>query len=687
MKKILLIVVMALFGASIYAQCGAGLVEVTIDVETDNWGYEQYWELLPNTNACGSGALFVGGNTTQMGCTLGGAPYTATTGNGYADNATINEGPWCLTDGLNYDIYFVDDYGDGGAIFTVNVDGYPMYTFTTTGTDERFTFMAAAPPNLDAEMTSLTMPGYAYAGNVNVKGLVTNLGVTTITSMDVDYTIDGGTAVTDNLTGLSIAPFTSYSFTHATPWNVATVGSYAVNVTVSNVNGATDDNSGNNSQSKSVTINPAIPNIMADYISDPTGVVYDVIGTSADQVVAPKDLDFSPDGALWSINTNTEGSGGSTIKWTNPGEVGQTDLWQRDGNAWHFMSLPTAIAFSDNGNFGTSTGVFDANHDGGAPFTGPALWSSDPSIYAQPSGGNGSHMDMLHASPYSMGMASVTENAFFVFDANSNDIVYYDFVDDHGPGNTYHGDAIIRRITGTAVNWVSANVSSHLEMAPNTDWLYVVDGGNSRVLRMDISTGSIGGTPTNFNNPEAIAEYSTWNGITVETVVSTGLIEPSGVDIIDDRMIITDHSTGDIIIYDISAIPATEITRIATGNPGIQGTVIGPNGFIWYANATTNEIVKVITADAAGVSDNDLDLSLKLYPNPTSGILTLRTLDATLSNSTINIVDVSGKVVQTISNVSGNNVEMDLTKLSNGMYYLSILNEGHVTTEKLMIGK
>ena len=108
--------------------------------------------------------------------------------------------------------------------------------------------------------------------------------------------------------------------------------------------------------------------------------------------------------------------------------------YKQDGNAWHFMSLPTGIAMSDNGNFATSNGVYDANHDGGSPFTGPTLWSSDMSIYAEPSGGNGSHLDMLHESPYCQGIASETLNRFWVVDGNLGDIVMYDFKADHGPG-------------------------------------------------------------------------------------------------------------------------------------------------------------------------------------------------------------------------------------------------------------
>ena len=70
----------AFFGISnLFGQCPPGEVEVTIDVTTDTWGYEAYWELHPVGNSCGSAtAVFVGGNPT-VGCQGGGVRVAAAT--------------------------------------------------------------------------------------------------------------------------------------------------------------------------------------------------------------------------------------------------------------------------------------------------------------------------------------------------------------------------------------------------------------------------------------------------------------------------------------------------------------------------------------------------------------------------------------------------------------------------------
>src|SRR5687768_9899488 len=105
---------------------------VTIDVKTDDYGYEIYWQLLPTGNSCGTGTIFAGGNTL-VGC--GGAGLQDQDPGGYANNVTVTEGPWILTTGATYDIFYADDWGDFGAVFTVYIDGFPVYTGLTGSGD------------------------------------------------------------------------------------------------------------------------------------------------------------------------------------------------------------------------------------------------------------------------------------------------------------------------------------------------------------------------------------------------------------------------------------------------------------------------------------------------------------------------------------------------------------------------
>ena len=662
MKKFYFTVGLSILSLFAFAQCPAGQTEITIDVGTDNWGYEGYWELAPTGSNCGSSAIFFSGGNSAVGCNSNNA-----SSGGYADNTSVSEGPWCLTDGATYDIISRDYYGDGGTNYTVNIATFPLYSFTAGASSETFSFVVNAPPAVDGAMQHFETAAYVFIGNIDLKGKIKNLGTTTINSMDVNYTINGGAIATQNLSGLNVAPFTTYNYTHPTVWNPASTGAYSVDLWISDINGqGVDAVPSNDNLIKTINVKDPIPNIIPSYTSVNNTFIYEVIANSSNQLNSPRDLDFHPNGDLWVINTGTETSGGSTVKVTNPGMTGQSYLWKQDGNAWHFMSLPSAITFSNNGNFATSTSVLDANHNGGS-FTGPSLWSSDPLIYAidHGPGTNGSHLDMLHESPYSMGIASEKDNVFWVYDDYSNDIVMYDFAEDHGPGNSYHDDGRVRRFQGMGLSAINHTIVNHLVLDNDKKWLYFVDGGNQRVLRLDITTGSTNGAPS-WGPQETLAEYQKMTGFTWEEVVTTGLVQPAGIDIIDNRLVVTDHSNGDIVFYDVSTIPAMEIGRIQTNEPGIMGTVIGPNGKLWYANATLNKVVKIEPSTIIlAIEENQLVLNgNRIFPNPVSN-----TLHFTKNATFVAVFDINGKLILSANN---NINAIDVSMLNEGVYFIDV---------------
>jgi len=316
-----------------------------------------------------------------------------------------------------------------------------------------------------------------------------------------------------------------------------------------------------------------------------------LIANSSDQLVIPQDLDFHPNrpNELWVLNKDIEASGGSTVIFTNPGTKEEKREFRRDGNARHFMALPSALSFSNNGNWATSANILDANHSGGT-FTGPTLWSSDMNVYARPSGGNGSHLDMLHGSPYTMGIENEKDNVFWVFEGFRGQIVRYDFAADHGPGNDDHSDGKLHRYPEAAVKRI-ANVPSHLVLDKEKKWLYIVDGGNKRILRMDINSAVKSKDLALINEP--LAEHWEMSGAIIEEFVATsfGLNQPCGIDLIANRLFVSDFATGEIICFDINT--HKELNRINTGIRGITGIKIGPDGKIWYVNASNGELRRV----------------------------------------------------------------------------------------------
>ena len=294
MKKIIQIITASclIFGINqVNGQCPAGQVEVEFKINTDQYGSEGYWELVPSGNACGVGTLASGGNP-NVGCN-GGGTQTNPSG-GYGGNQTITEGPWCLTAGAMYDIIYVDNWGDGGFEFDVSVNGYSKNSFdAVTGANLVFTFEATEPPAYDLGMHSLSSP-YLYdeAGALTIAGIYFNFGAATVTTVDINYQIDSDPVQTMSLNGLNIQNFETATFTHTTPWN-ATVGTYSLKVWASNINGNADMNIINDAVIRTIEIGTGTPNIIDTYVNAYT--VTEEIANSSNSISQPTDLDFHPE--------------------------------------------------------------------------------------------------------------------------------------------------------------------------------------------------------------------------------------------------------------------------------------------------------------------------------------------------------------------------------------------------------
>jgi len=145
----------------------------------------------------------------------------------------------------------------GGTSNTVTVSYNGAQVNQTTATGDYSVYAIGGNCNaIDANLTDLTFPGFVMPStDVNITGTVRNIGSDPITSFDVDYTIDGGTSVgTYSVTGVNIATSDSYDFTHDIVFNESTEQVYAIEVTISNVNGGTDADITNNVLSSNINV-------------------------------------------------------------------------------------------------------------------------------------------------------------------------------------------------------------------------------------------------------------------------------------------------------------------------------------------------------------------------------------------------------------------------------------------------
>lgn len=319
-----------------------------------------------------------------------------------------------------------------------------------------------------------------------------------------------------------------------------------------------------------------------------------VIVSSKQQVQYPMDIDFNPQvpGQLWVLNHGIE-SGGTTITIDNPGTPTQTNLFLRDGAAGHFLVYGSALAFGDT-TWATAQNYFNANRATFGGWCGPSLWPSDMSIYAivgnpPTQQDNGSHYDMIHQTPYSTGIAHETDNTYWVNDGELGNITKYNFNEAHRPGGHEHENGQVYRHVDVPYQ-MNPTTPAHLEIMGN--WLYYINPGTKSVNRMDITSGTIGKDLSNTSNGgEELATFVEVNNTTWETVISSGLERPSGIDINENYMIVSDNATGEIIIYDAKTF--VELRRLQTDALSIMGVKFDAAGDIYYVDNLGNEVVKL----------------------------------------------------------------------------------------------
>lgn len=275
---------------------------------------------------------------------------------------------------------------------------------------------------------------------------------------------------------------------------------------------------------------------------------------------------------LWVVHPETD----SLNIVTKPGEDDMKVRFVPDRSE-HFMEEVQAISFSDNKTFGTCGD--SRNTYGGRTqandFMGPVLWDSGYDLLNKVVRSfHEVHLDMLHSSPQCMGIAAETQSKYFVFNGLAGTIDWYDFRDPHVPGGDDHSDGVKRRFSEVQVKRV-ADVPSNLVYVKETKWLYIADSGNGRILRINVADA----TQTQ-RLPSPLGDGTLWDtkGVKIVEVVKPGgeLKTPSGLDVYDGFIYVSDYATGKIHAYDMDGtLVNTKDTGLGPNRLG--GLTVGPD--------------------------------------------------------------------------------------------------------------
>ncbi len=113
-----------------------------------------------------------------------------------------------------------------------------------------------------------------------------------------------------------------------------------------------------------------------------------------------------------------------------------------------------------------------------------------------------------------------------------------------------------------------------------------------------------------------------------------------------------------------------------------EKVIIG-GGFTTYNGADRYRAARIINNTVVGLPENNFENKISLYPNPTSGLLMISS-DIELENATIKLWDTQGRLIFEKSNISGNQCAVDISKETNGVYFVGIIQDNNISRLKVI---
>lgn len=306
----------------------------------------------------------------------------------------------------------------------------------------------------------------------------------------------------------------------------------------------------------------------------------------------PVDLEFNPrmTRELWVQNYAT--SHITIIR--NPGMSSQRVYERREAAYQHYMYRPAALSMgAAHPEWGQTFANCGDNNNWGDFHMGPTLYSTKLTLfgaYNNPQTGLGSHLDMLHSTSYCRGIAwGGTGNQYWAFNSYNKSLDFYDFKDDHGPGNTDHSDGVVRRFWNNKLKGVNG-VMSGVSWNPDDKRVYVADTGNKRIVVLDPSLGQ---PVAPFPGTELIAERRYFEA-PLEVLTSGGVLEaPSGIEATGGLVFVTDAATSQIHAFSIE--DGSLVKSLDTGLPpgSLAGLNFGPEGKIYFVDRLESRVYRI----------------------------------------------------------------------------------------------
>jgi uncharacterized protein YjdB len=135
------------------------------------------------------------------------------------------------------------------------------------------------------------------------------------------------------------------------------------------------------------------------------------------------------------------------------------------------------------------------------------------------------------------------------------------------------------------------------------------------------------------------------------------------------------------ILWSINDTNLATITQTGLVTAKANGTVIVTATAADGGGAKATKTI-TISNQNVGIKDRNLNNQITVYPNPTSNLLTIKTIN-NLTIQQLQLLDITGKIIAQFNNQT----EIDLSEIANGMYLLQIQTENGNLIKQVVVNR
>ena len=499
--------------------------------------------------------------------------------------------------------------------------------------------------NLDLSITSVTLPDFIGSGETSFGMTVFNYGITTVTSVEASYEVEGMEPITETFS-VDIPSLGSSTLNFNTT-SLMVPGSYNVVYTINLVNGQQDDVADNNTFEKSVAV---------------------AVGAAA-KIPMIEHFSASTCGPCVSVNTTM-----LNFCNNNPGRFTYTKYQMNwPGNGDPYYTEEGGVRRTYYGVNAVPQCFLDGEDQGYAAVTQATFdQHADRTAF----------MDIRGSFSVSGNTITVKADVMPYIDADARIFISVNEKETHGNVGT-NGETTFHHIfmkmlpdaQGTSVNFTSCE-NQHLEFTQDMSGTYVEEMSDLEVSIwvQDYNTKEI------FNSHFAY-EYTDVHPYAVEnlTLVQDEEAEENTMVVSWDAPTMSNPLGYNVYVNNVLvAENTTELSYTFTGELGAFYTV----GVVALYDEDMTSI-KMLASLENTWSVGEYETSVcKVYPNPANSQVRI---EAENDIENVMIYNVIGSLVEVV-NANSKSVNVDLSQYSNGIYFFNIRqNDGTVSNQRVVV--